>query len=92
MRDSAPEDRVRGRRRGRTGPRPARGLRTTDGGVTWTTVQRPPDRTGTWLLIGFTTPMVGYAFWQRQGPSYPANTAHLWRTTDGGATWSPVRI
>jgi photosystem II stability/assembly factor-like uncharacterized protein len=71
-------------------------IRTTDGGATWVVVQRPPDRTGCWSLIGFTTPQVGYALWQDPAPyagaGYPATAAELWRTTDGGATWSPVKI
>ena len=67
-------------------------IRTTDGGATWTVVQRPPDQAGTWYLIGFTTPQAGYALWQHGGASYRASAAQLWHTTDGGATWSPVTI
>lgn len=65
-------------------------IRTIDGGATWTVVQRPPDGSGTWALIGFTTPQVGYALWQHQKASYPASTGQLWRTANAGATWSPV--
>jgi photosystem II stability/assembly factor-like uncharacterized protein len=65
-------------------------IRTVDGGTMWSVVQGPPDKTGSWALIGFTTSDVGYAFWEYEGISYPTSTAQLWRTTDAGATWSPV--
>jgi hypothetical protein len=29
-------------------------------------VQTPPDRTGSWSVVGFTTPEVGYALWQNE--------------------------
>jgi photosystem II stability/assembly factor-like uncharacterized protein len=65
-------------------------IRSADGGARWTVVQKPPDGTGNWSVIGFTTPDTGYAFWQHPGATYAASTARLWRTTDAGATWSPV--
>ena len=65
-------------------------IRTVNGGATWHAVQAPPDGTGTWSLIGFTTPEVGYALWEHQIGTYSTNTARLWRTTTAGATWSPV--
>jgi len=65
-------------------------IRTVNGGATWHAVQAPPDGTGTWSLIGFTTPEVGYALWEHQTGTYSTNTARLWRTTTAGATWSPV--
>jgi hypothetical protein len=66
-------------------------IRTTDGGVTWRAVQAPPDASGTWSVIGFTTLEDGYALWEHGAPTYQASAARLWRTTDGGATWSPVK-
>jgi photosystem II stability/assembly factor-like uncharacterized protein len=41
-------------------------------------------------VIGFTTPNVGYAFWDHSGTTFAMSTAQLWRTQDAGATWSPV--
>lgn len=65
-------------------------IRSTDAGATWSAVQPPPDSRGSWSLIGFTTPEVGYAFWVRAAAAYAARSARLWSTADGGATWSPV--
>jgi hypothetical protein len=65
-------------------------IRSTDGGARWTAVQPPPDGTGNWSVTGFTTPGTGYAFWEHSGVTYTASTGRLWRTTDGGASWSPV--
>ncbi|MQA02051.1 MAG: hypothetical protein GEV07_04785 [Streptosporangiales bacterium] len=45
----------------------------------------PSGAAGGFDFIGFTTPTVGYAVLDR-----PARSA-LWRTTDGGRTWSVVR-
>jgi hypothetical protein len=66
-------------------------IRTTDQGTTWSVVQAPPDSTGTWSLTGFTTPEDGYALWEHGAATYQASTAQLWRTTDGAASWSPVK-
>jgi hypothetical protein len=66
-------------------------IRTTDGGTTWRAVQAPLDASGNWSLIGFTTPEDGYALWEHSAATYQASSARLWRTTDGGATWSPVK-
>ena len=65
-------------------------IRSTDGGASWTAIQPPPDGTGNWSVIGFTTPDVGYAFWLHVGVTYTTSTGRLWRTADAGATWSPV--
>ncbi len=65
-------------------------IRSTDGGASWTAIQPPPDGTGNWSVIGFTTPDVGYAFWQHAGVTYTTSTGRLWRTANAGATWSPV--
>jgi hypothetical protein len=65
-------------------------IRTVDAGANWTVVQAPPNRTGSWSMIGFTTPDVGYALWENEQVTYATSTAQLWRTEDGGATWSPV--
>jgi hypothetical protein len=65
-------------------------IRTVDGGATWNVVQAPLDNSGTWSVIGFTTPEVGYAFWQSGGEDSPTSTSQLWHTTNGGATWSSI--
>jgi hypothetical protein len=65
-------------------------IRTINGGTTWSAVQPPPDSSGTWSVIGFTTPEDGYALWEHGGTAYRAITAQIWHTTDGGATWSPI--
>jgi hypothetical protein len=64
-------------------------IRTTDEGAHWKVVQAQPGSNGNWSLIGFTTPEVGYAFWQNFGGRY--ETAQLWHTTNGGATWARVK-
>jgi hypothetical protein len=61
---------------------------TTDEGARWEVVQAQPSRSGLWSLIGFTTPEVGYAFWQNFAGRY--ETAQLWHTTNGGANWTQV--
>jgi photosystem II stability/assembly factor-like uncharacterized protein len=61
-------------------------LRTTDGGKEW----RPPKTPGratSIMWVGFTDARVGAALVQTD----LAKTA-LWRTADGGATWSNVQI
>jgi hypothetical protein len=65
-------------------------IRTIDAGATWNAVQAPPDDSGTWSLIGFTTPEIGYALWAHTGATRTTSTAQLWQTPDAGATWSPV--
>ena len=65
-------------------------IRSNDGGTRWGVVQAPPDGSGTWSLIGFTTPEDGYAFWDHNGATYGTSAAQLWHTTDTGTTWSPV--
>jgi photosystem II stability/assembly factor-like uncharacterized protein len=64
-------------------------IRTTDEGARWKIVAAQPTRNGQWLLIGFTTPKVGYAFWQSSAHGYA--TASLWRTIDAGAKWTLVK-
>ncbi len=64
-------------------------IRSTDEGAHWKVVQAQPSVNGQWSLIGFTTPTVGYALWQSSAHGYA--TAQLWRTTDAGAKWTPVR-
>jgi photosystem II stability/assembly factor-like uncharacterized protein len=67
-------------------------LRTTDAGATWSSPSTPGAATYVpW--IGFTDADVGAALVQT-GYDASAKIAHqsLWRTTDGGATWSTVRI
>jgi hypothetical protein len=71
------------------GPQGLSLIRTTDEAARWKVVQTAPGKSGLWSLIGFTTPEVGYALWQSYAHGYP--TAELWRTTNAGATWEPVR-
>ena len=67
-------------------------LRTTDRGETWN-APRTPGRATDVLFLGFTDARVGAALVQT---GYDARAkidrTALWRTTDGGATWSTVRI
>jgi hypothetical protein len=64
-------------------------IRTTDEGARWKVAAAQPSSNGLWSLIGFTTPEVGYALWQSYAHGYA--TAELWRTTDAGARWAPVK-
>ena len=66
---------------------PARLLRTADGGVTWRAARRP-GRATFWPWIGFTDTRVGAALVQTGASAVQA----LWRTTDGGASWSRVAL
>jgi photosystem II stability/assembly factor-like uncharacterized protein len=63
-------------------------IRSIDEGAHWQVVQPQPTSNGQWSLIGFTTPKVGYALWQSFAHGHA--TTELWRTTDAGATWTPV--
>ena len=67
-------------------------LRTADGGKTWRS-PKTPGRATSVLFVGFTDASVGAALVET---GYDASTktqlSALWRTTDGGATWSAVRI
>jgi len=67
-------------------------LRTTDGGATWTAPSTPG--TPTFMpWIGFTDAHVGAALVQtRYDTSTKREIEVLWRTTDGGAHWSEVRL
>ena len=67
-------------------------LRTTDGGRIWKPPKTPGRGTDV-LWVGFTDARVGAALVQT-GYDQAAKTqiAALWRTTDGGATWSRVPV
>jgi photosystem II stability/assembly factor-like uncharacterized protein len=67
-------------------------LRTTDAGATWTTPVTP--RAAPFVpWVGFTDANVGAALVQTgYDASAKIERQVLWRTTDGGATWSTVRI
>ena len=67
-------------------------LRTTDGGRKWSP-PKTPGRATSIVWVGFTDARVGAALVQT-GYSESAKTevTALWRTTDGGATWSNVRV
>lgn len=64
-------------------------LRTTDGGTTWTAVTGLPAGVTSWNWIGFTDAQVGAALVETGSSPSPATVA-LWRTSDGGAHWTPV--
>ena len=67
-------------------------LRTTDGGKTWSTPKTPRRETDV-LFVGFTDARVGAAVVQTgYDQSSKTQLTELWRTTDGGATWSRVRV
>jgi photosystem II stability/assembly factor-like uncharacterized protein len=69
-------------------------LRTEDGGTTWQTVYPSANGAWYWNWIGFTDSGTGSAL--RSEANAPANwpwpngpsPEQLWRSTDGGATWS----
>jgi photosystem II stability/assembly factor-like uncharacterized protein len=63
-------------------------LRTTDGGANWTVATVPRRPIAVWW-VGFTGSRVGYALVQTRDKAY---TGDLWRTADGGAHWSELKI
>jgi photosystem II stability/assembly factor-like uncharacterized protein len=70
-------------------------FRTTNGGTTWTSVGYSLDHRGgsTWSIeaISATTAFVCGANHDGMSGSVPSNdTSFVWRTTDGGGTWSVV--
>jgi photosystem II stability/assembly factor-like uncharacterized protein len=58
--------------------------RTTDGGQSFTTVE---SSQGGWTMVGFTTPVNGFAF----DLTFTSQN-QLWRTNDAGATWYRVQF
>lgn len=79
------------------GPNPDRGVfRTTDGGVTWKKVLFLNDSTGAAdLSIDVNNPRIVYAsMWKFQrspwGMDAGAGRSGLWKSTDGGDTWSEL--
>ncbi|HSD32643.1 MAG TPA: hypothetical protein VLB49_12080 [Gemmatimonadales bacterium] len=77
---------------------PERGLyKTTDGGQSWTLVKFISDRAGFIdLVMDPTNPEVLFASsWQRVRGPYFLNSggpgSALWKTTDGGTTWTEVK-
>jgi photosystem II stability/assembly factor-like uncharacterized protein len=70
----------------------SRPLRTTDGGATWKAVRTPgPAIFVAW--VGFTDAHVGAALVQtRYEAGMKTGIQALWRTRDGGGTWSSVRL
>ena len=70
----------------------ARLLRTIDGGNTWNS-PKTPERATDIMWVGFTDARVGAALAQTgYDASAKTEVTVLWRTTDGGATWSKVRV
>jgi photosystem II stability/assembly factor-like uncharacterized protein len=67
-------------------------LRTTDGGASWTAASTPgPVVFVAWM--GFTDARVGAALVQTPyDGSTKTEIQVLWRTSDGGARWSAVRL
>ncbi len=67
-------------------------LRTTDGGKTWNAPKTPGGAKDI-VWLGFTDARVGAALAQTgYDASAKTEVTALWRTTDGGATWSKVRV
>ncbi|MGC8627195.1 MAG: hypothetical protein ACP5VR_06475 [Acidimicrobiales bacterium] len=62
-------------------------LRTTDGGATWATVSTPMAGDYWFAWIGFTDPSTASALRVVQSAN-GSSTEQLWRSTDGGATWT----
>jgi photosystem II stability/assembly factor-like uncharacterized protein len=82
------------------GPNPERGVfRSADGGRTWQKVLYRDESTGAFdVLLSPGSPDVVYAvLWAgRQAPweiggSFQAAGSGLWKSTDGGTTWRPLR-
>jgi photosystem II stability/assembly factor-like uncharacterized protein len=71
---------------------PTRILFTTDGGSAWARATTPPGaRAVIWL--GFADARVGYALAQRGwNARAKVDDVALWRTTDGGASWSRTAL
>jgi hypothetical protein len=61
-------------------------------GLSFQAAQSAPDKTGTWSVLAFITPTVGFTFYKHLSYAYNKNSAQLWRTTDGGAHWAPVPL
>jgi hypothetical protein len=73
--------------------------RSDDGGATWRTVPASSGGNSWWAWIGFTDPDTGSALQVQASPppNWPwpngPSPEELWRSSDGGATWSgPVSI
>jgi len=67
-------------------------LLTTDAGAHWTAPQTPRAETS-WAWAGFTDAETGAALVQtRYDTAAKIEVQQLWRTTDGGASWSVVRF
>ena len=67
-------------------------LLTTDGGAHWTTL-KTPARVPSWAWAGFTDAKTGAAIVQtRYDTAARLQVQQLWRTTDGGSSWSIVRF
>jgi photosystem II stability/assembly factor-like uncharacterized protein len=67
-------------------------LRTTDAGRTWKAPKTPARATDI-VWVGFTDARVGSALVQTgYDAATKAERTALWRTTDGGRTWSKVRV
>ncbi len=80
------------------GPQPERGVyKTTDGGKTWTLVLHVDPNTGcSDLVMDFTNPNILFAgFWQIEihtwGRESGGPGSGIYRTVDGGATWTRLR-
>ena len=63
--------------------------RTRNAGATWTTISRDPRGACVFANDVFATATRGFA---TVDPSPSSNATHLWRTSDGGASWSVMRL
>jgi photosystem II stability/assembly factor-like uncharacterized protein len=68
--------------------------RTSDGGITFSTVEPPSPNGPSWEWLGFTDSMTGSALRAGAGAAVNGIAPHeLWRSSDGGTHWSgPVPI
>jgi photosystem II stability/assembly factor-like uncharacterized protein len=67
-----------------TGTAPPSVKKSVNGGQTWQTLSGLPDRLAMDIAIHPDDPMIAYIVFSGFG------TAHLYRTTNGGATWAPI--
>jgi len=61
--------------------------RTTDGGVNWTAVKQFAGEQNT-NGLSFVSPTVGFAITARYSADGKSGYSTMWKTTDGGSTWS----
>jgi photosystem II stability/assembly factor-like uncharacterized protein len=71
-------------------PEPGGLLKSTDGGQTWNATNAPMTRFYVTDIAFGDRPAVVYALAQPVDPDVRTGPGSLWKTTDGGMTWSPA--